>query len=1120
MSAPIQPIQPIHPVHPVHPVQGPHNRSWPQARPCVRCGETDRCTVAPSGAVAICRTPSAWQPEDMVRSGASGEEYAIVRIQGPETGTETGTTLETGPTDEPPPEFTFAAGPPVLLDRVYRELARLCPLSLEDIQGLFARGFTLEEARRGGYWGHPHDDDTRSQTAFNLRKSLGLTLDEIVSVPGLWAVHGCSDTVLAGPGGLGIPVRDAQGRVIAARLRSRTATGDKVYRYLSGPSRGFLERHHGNVLGAGVVAAVHHARHPSKAWSELAAEDEVWVTEGELKADLLSLRREVFALSVPGVESWPRAVEALREVLGTGRRPGRVVLAFDADARSNPSVAGCLRRLAGGVAALGLPIAVALWPVTEKEGARGKPTWIPKGIDDALRAGALVDVRESDAALEALNALCASAEVKPDPLAAARLALATVTERASADPQSAFAEEVLDHASTLKALAPGEYGLLRKRVGALVGLREWSNAVRDRARGAARERKLGGRNANPAKLPRVEVTEDEERTVSEALDALGRAELNLYTRGPVLVRVLRGILSTPGVERPGVSTTIGVTPVATLRELLSSRVFFFQRRQHPDTGAELQQRVPVPVWAPGALRDRGEWPALRRLHGVVEAPVLRPDGSILAEPGYDAATGLVYEASGLGPLRMPQDPTREDALAAVEVLRSLVEEFPFKTEAHRAAWIALLLTPFARYAFAGDTPLGALDGNAPGAGKSRLVDLIAVVLTGRTAPRMAPSDSDEETRKRITSIALAGDPLVLIDNVPSHQALGGAAIDSALTCGGLWSDRILGASEKKTIPLHAQWFATGNNLQIRGDLARRVVHLRLESPEERPEERAGFKIQDLLAYAQAHRAELAAAALTILRAWVLAGRPVPSGLKPWGSFEGWARTVCAAVVWAGLADPGDTREAFREEADVAATANGLLLQGLLPIARKTGNRFTALQVLEELDRDAERCRAQPGTGTAYEELREALGELGLPQSRAERNAAQRLGKLLRSLKTRMIGGLRIVTWVNTSGKAHTKHGNFWKLDGAFVNSIGDVSAVGDGSPSYPAKENVFFRNAYAFGNGGRSAVTSGTYVTDEGDDYPRDPSDPNPDLSPDSDLASDPGEDYPRDPSDADGGPR
>ena len=57
---------------------------------------------------------------------------------------------------------------------------------------------------------------------------------------------------------------------------------------------------------------------------------------------------------------------------------------------------------------------------------------------------------------------------------------------------------------------------------------------------------------------------------------------------------------------------------------------------------------------------------------------------------------------------------------------------------------------------------------------------------------------------------------------------------------------------------------------------------------------------DLLAWVRRERGRLLVAALTILYAFCRAGRPVPSGLKPWGSFEGWSGLVRAALVWAGM----------------------------------------------------------------------------------------------------------------------------------------------------------------------------------------------------------------------------
>src|SRR5690606_3260807 len=111
---------------------------------------------------------------------------------------------------------------------------------------------------------------------------------------------------------------------------------------------------------------------------------------------------------------------------------------------------------------------------------------------------------------------------------------------------------------------------------------------------------------------------------------------------------------------------------------------------------------PMP-WAIKAVLHRGEWP-VRHLETVVESPVLRMDGSILSTPGYDVATGLLYIPSQ-GFDQIPLSPNQADAAAAVQTLLDVVRDFPFATPAHAAAWIASVLTPLARFAFKGPSPL-------------------------------------------------------------------------------------------------------------------------------------------------------------------------------------------------------------------------------------------------------------------------------------------------------------------------------------------------------------------------------------------------------------------------------
>jgi hypothetical protein len=251
----------------------------------------------------------------------------------------------------------------------------------------------------------------------------------------------------------------------------------------------------------------------------------------------------------------------------------------------------------------------------------------------------------------------------------------------------------------------------------------------------------------------------------------------------------------------------------------------------------------------------------------------------------------------------------------------VVSDFPFGAEVHRAAWLAALLTPLARFAFVGPAPLFLPDANVRGAGKGLLLDTIALIVSGERHTVMTYTHDEDELRKRITSLVLAGDRLVLLDNLEGK--FGGAVLDAALTATA-WKDRILGANRLAEAPMYVTWYATGNNVGVAGDTARRICHVRLESPDERPEERGGFRHPNLLAWVRGNRAALLASALTILRAYVVAGRP-NLGLPAWGSFEGWSALVRSAVVWLGLPDPAQTRLQLQEQADTSAESMGVIL---------------------------------------------------------------------------------------------------------------------------------------------------------------------------------------------------
>lgn len=117
------------------------------------------------------------------------------------------------------------------------------------------------------------------------------------------------------------------------------------------------------------------------------------------------------------------------------------------------------------------------------------------------------------------------------------------------------------------------------------------------------------------------------------------------------------------------------------------------------------------------------------------------------------------------------------------------------------------------------------------------------------------------------------------------------------------------------------------------------------SPEERPEDLAGFKIPDLRGHVTQHRPALVVAALTAVRAWFVAGQP-DMDLPAWGSFEAWSGVVRNALVWAGWADPAESREAMRadEAEDLAPIAAMHVALAALCVA--SGGPVTGAQIAD------------------------------------------------------------------------------------------------------------------------------------------------------------------------------
>jgi hypothetical protein len=495
--------------------------------------------------------------------------------------------------------------------------------------------------------------------------------------------------------------------------------------------------------------------------------------------------------------------------------------------------------------------------------------------------------------------------------------------------------------------------------------------------------------------------------LQEALLVLPRGP-HLYQRARQLCVIARGVTPPRWLRRPPETPVIAPVMPPFLRELAGRAASWerYDKRQRA-WGVTMP-----PVWVVDTLLARPAWP-FPPLEGVVCAPTLRPDGSLLTTPGYDPETGLYLDLSGASYPALRGRPTLDDARTAVGRLQQVFVDFPFAASHHFSTVLAAVLSLVARHAVQGNVPLYAVRSTTRGSGKGLLVDTVSVIATGRPAPRWAHTRNEDEERKRLLTIAMAGDALIHIDNV-THP-LGSAPLDLALTAPTV-ADRLLGRQQRCEAPMQAVFFASGNNMVFRGDMARRVVPVDLDPQVERPEERETFTHAPLLPWVLQERPTLVVAALTILRAYFVAGRP-SQGVKPLGSFEEWSTIVRQALIWAGEVDPCDGRMDIEAESDQDYEALHTLLEAWYA-CYGTRNR-TLKQVVADIRR-----HTQAGSASGeWDELRDALGSLDANDTGQGLNTRV-IGEALRAWRGRLIGGKRFMR-VGTDRKGVAE----WRIEG-------------------------------------------------------------------------------------------
>jgi putative DNA primase/helicase len=193
--------------------------------------------------------------------------------------------------------------------------------------------------------------------------------------------------------------------------------------------------------------------------------------------------------------------------------------------------------------------------------------------------------------------------------------------------------------------------------------------------------------------------------------------------------------------------------------------------------------------------------------------------------------------------------------------------------------------------------------------------------------------------------------------------------------------------------------ATGNNMSLSRELARRAVWIRLEPEQERPELRSDFRHPDLLRWVRAERGRLIVACLTLARAWVIKGRPRGSEVlgTTFGSYPSWLDIIGGVLAVAGIEGLLENRDKLADQGD---------------------DELGPWRFFFHLWREAVEADQIPREANVHQLVDIAIkagldiGEVGF------QSQLQRLGKALSKIEGRVIGSARIKSRVLNGRKLY------------------------------------------------------------------------------------------------------
>ncbi|ASP21268.1 hypothetical protein ANTHELSMS3_02606 [Antarctobacter heliothermus] len=348
-----------------------------------------------------------------------------------------------------------------------------------------------------------------------------------------------------------------------------------------------------------------------------------------------------------------------------------------------------------------------------------------------------------------------------------------------------------------------------------------------------------------------------------------------YDLGDVLVTVVKG------------------RPEALLSSAFSYQIAKIAQFTKPTRGVTGSQNIDPPPEIIKQILELRSTRDLLPLRGTSNLPIIRLDGSIQSQAGYDPHSQIYgdFDSDIFG--EIPQYQTDSDYNQALEKLLSPFDEFEFANKESETALLAAIFTAIVR-ASLDKAPAFVVDASDPGAGKSMLCEAIGAIALGRRPATMAPlgEGREDETRKRVMSGLLP--PAEPVFNIDNQNGRVDSPVLSQLLTSSAMTDRLLGQSKLASeIPNRVLILMSGNNIEFSEELSRRILKMTL-----RVNENGVFSRKyrnDVVKMILEERESFVVAGLTLLSAALCSqdsheGPGIPS-------YSEWDRVVRRTVLW-------------------------------------------------------------------------------------------------------------------------------------------------------------------------------------------------------------------------------